>query len=249
MCGAMRAPASFGHTNNIPITPSAGAKVDQSASNDSARPRVGSRSHSECDDAGKCEGRQEVASEFVVARCDASEAFEAAEGIVDQVPVAVAAFVVEDRLRAFGAPGDDRRDVALAQVAVEIVCVSTIVRDQGAGRRAKVREQQRHGTDVGDVAGGECDGDGSADDVHEPVELGRRADARTTDARTSDPPRLCPPCYCGRRAAPPGRSSPSDRVHWPKSTRSSPLVRPSPRLSRPREPRACSSSTAVRSIN
>ena len=62
-------------------------------------------------------GGEEVAGELVVAGGDAAEVLEAAEGVLDQVPVAIAALVVMDGPLAAPSAGDHGNDALVAQEA------------------------------------------------------------------------------------------------------------------------------------
>jgi len=109
------------------------------------------------------------------------------EGVLDQVTVPVAAFVVGDRAFARHAPGDDRDGVGPADGSPQSVGVVPLVGEHVAGG-ACVGEEPGGDGDVGDVAWGKRQRERSANDVGEDVDLGRLAAARRTDGLRPRPP-------------------------------------------------------------
>src|SRR4030095_4753407 len=115
--------------------------------------RVQTRSEPKGEDGGQGDGGEIVGCQFVVARGDAAEILEPAEGVLDQVTVPVAAFVVGDRAFARHAPGDDRDGVGPADGSPQSVGVVPLVGEHVAGG-ACVGEEPGGDGDVGDVAWG-----------------------------------------------------------------------------------------------
>ena len=100
--------------NGSPIVDSGGSVVVNDTLDVTGNARVQTHSEPEGDGGGECYAREEVGGEFVVAGVDASEVFETAKGVFDQVPTAIAVLVVADRPLPVAPPWYDGNSPILA---------------------------------------------------------------------------------------------------------------------------------------
>lgn len=96
-----------------------------------------------------------------------------------------------DAALAVGAAGDDRRGSGLSECLAKAVGIVALVGDETAEARG-LGGQQFGGADVGDVACGQRERDGTAEEVADGVNLGGLAAAREPDGLRLGPP--LPPC-------------------------------------------------------
>ena len=97
------------------------------------RPRLQTRSQPEREQGGEGDGGQEVVGELVVAGGDATEVLEPAEGVLDQVAIAVSASVVGDLPLARDPAWNDRHGAGLTERAAQAIGVVALVGQDVAG--------------------------------------------------------------------------------------------------------------------
>jgi len=100
----------------------------------------------------------------IVARGDAPEVLQPAEGILDKMAVAIAPFVLPNPALAAAPTWNDRLCAVLGQGLAQGVSIVALVRDQASGT-ANAGQQIASGPDVADIAGGEPDHSGTAQSV------------------------------------------------------------------------------------
>jgi len=103
------------------------------------------------------------------------------------MPVSVALLIVRDSALAVGAARDDRDGVAAAQKGAQCIGVVALVGDEIAGS-LQTLQKRRGRLHVGDVAGCQHEGEGSAEHVGQGVELGGLAATRWADGLCLRPP-------------------------------------------------------------
>lgn len=149
--------------------------------------RVETQSYPECDEDCDCDGGEEVAGQLVVARCNAPPILDAAEGVLDQMPVTIAGLVIDDLALATDPAGNDWDDAGLAQVFADGVGVIALVCEKIARFTCPVQQQARR-RDVRDIACGQFEGIGASEGVGERVDLGCLTTAGRSDRLVFRPP-------------------------------------------------------------
>lgn len=91
-----------------------------------------------------------------VARGDAPEVLQPAEGVFDKMPVAIAFSVMPDAALAVAPSWNDRLRAGLGQGFAQGISIIAFVRDQASGA-ANAGQQTAGGTDIADISGGEPD--------------------------------------------------------------------------------------------
>jgi hypothetical protein len=153
-----------------------------------APPRVQTRSGPERDDAGQGNGRSEVGSELVIARCDTAEVLQAAERRLDAPPILVAGEIVLDLVLARAPTGDDRRGACGFQVGAQPIGVVTTIGDEPAQASRDSGDDLRGDRYIAGVARGEVDDRRPADDVCDDVNFSRLPSSRDADGLCLRPP-------------------------------------------------------------
>lgn len=132
--------------------------------------RAQTQSYPECDEGGECDGGEEVSGELVIARGDAPEVLEAAEGILDQMAVAVSLFVIGNGPLPVAASRNDRDDRDTAEHLAQRVGIIALVGQDIAGT-LEACQQDRRGLHVGDIASGQVKGEGPTHNVSQSMDF------------------------------------------------------------------------------
>ena len=125
--------------------------------------------------------------QLVVSCGDAPEVLDAAEGILDPMTLSVAPFVIADLAFAIGAARNDGNRPLGAQGCAQFVCIIALVGDEVA-HRAKPFDEMISSRDVRDIAGGQGEGIGTAQNVCQGMDLCRLPAARGADGLRFRPP-------------------------------------------------------------
>jgi hypothetical protein len=134
-----------------------------------------------------CDGRQEVPAELIIARGDPPKVLEAAEGVLDEVPISISRLVIGDLPLAVGPAGNDRPRPLFAQGFAKGICIVALISDEMLRAPQSVRKQFG-GPNVANVAGSEPEREWSSDHVGEDVDLAGLTAPRGADALRFRPP-------------------------------------------------------------
>ena len=150
-------------------------------------PRVRTHSNPVTDDGCEAKCSHEIGGVFVVSGGDAAEVLEASEHALDCVAVPVAGFIKIMELLAVGLVGNDGLDAAAYEPSTPMIGIVGLVGEQVAGVGEAI--SQHHGArDVGDLAGREIEGEGSAAVVAQGVDLGVAPALGAADGLNRSPP-------------------------------------------------------------
>ena len=153
--------------------------------------RVETHSNPDGDDGGKRDCRKEVGGELVVARCNATEVFQATEGGFDPPALAIALFVISNGALAVDPSRNDGLDPVGLELVAQGIGIVPLVGNQALERPGHSQEIAG-GADVADVAGGEPNDGGPAQKIRQNMDFGSLSAARWADGLGLRPP--FPPC-------------------------------------------------------
>ena len=150
-------------------------------------PRVETHSNPVTDECCEAYGRHEVDGVLIVARGDASEVLEASEHALDDVAMAVTLSIEGVGLVPVGPVGDDRLDASALQPSPPMIRVVCLVGEKVTGVGQAPGEHDGAG-DVGGLAGGEIERQGTAMGVAYGMDLGVAPALGAADGLNRSPP-------------------------------------------------------------
>lgn len=128
-----------------------------------------------------------VSGEFVVSGGNSPEVLEPAEASLNDIASLVGEFVEAMPPDAIGLVGDDWPGAALFDLGAEGITVVALVGDDGLGSWSERQDLRRRG-DVGILARGQVECDGSAKRITERMDFRGATAARTADRLRALPP-------------------------------------------------------------
>ncbi len=132
--------------------------------------RVQTRSDPECDECGERYSGQEVAGELVVAGGHATEILDAAECVLDEVPVTVSPNVIGNRALSVDAAWNDREGSPASQGTAQGIGIIALVGDEIAST-FQLRQQHRSRFHIRDIAGCQRKGKWPSKHISQGMEL------------------------------------------------------------------------------